>query len=128
MYNDDSMESRSPDVTHELQQIKERVTTVESILAHVHADKILDLVRNAIKGNVVKKAILRYCTEPRSKEELRSHLNLKSSQAVDHHLAPLRFDGLIEETAPSPGRVAFLRARIIEKLPKRDLRDLLEGD
>ena len=126
MDNDDSLESRDPDVRHELQQIKERVTTIESILAHVHSDKLLEIVATAVKDSPIKKGILRYCDEPRTKEQIRSHLDLASMPALDYHLAPLRFDGLIEETKVSARKMGLIRARIIEKLRKSDLSKLLE--
>ena len=127
MDNDDSMESRDPYVRHELQQIKERVTTMESILAYVHSDELLEIVRIAVQGSPTKKGILRFCHEPRTKEQICAHLNLGSKQALDYHLGPLRVDGLMEEIEISVKEMGFIRARIIEKLPKGELRKLLEG-
>lgn len=124
MRNDNIIEIGSEQLRKELQEIKERLTTLESIDAYLHRDKLVQIVKEALANIDQRRQIVRACEVPLTKEELVSALNFNSSQALDHHLTPLRDHGVLELTEKD-GRKAFVRSRIISKLPKAELRKLL---
>jgi DNA-binding transcriptional ArsR family regulator len=119
------VEISSEQLRNELQEIKERLTSLESIDAYLNRDKLVVLVSDAVAGIPQRKAILRLCEEPRTKEELMAELDFKSPQALDHHLNPLRDHGIIE-TTEKERKLAFVRSRIVSKLQKSALKKLID--
>jgi len=121
----ESAEFSSRELRHELQEIKERLTTIEGLDAFIHRDKIVDMIRSALKDNANRKAIVKNCDQPRTKEELASICGHNSVPALDHHLTPLREHSILIEQTVKNGCIAFVQSRIIRMLPKSELAKLL---
>lgn len=123
---DDSMEITSKQLRHELQEIKERLTTLESIEVHLRREQIVKLVERVIDGKEDRKKILHFCDEPRTREEIQGHLGKNSKQALTNHINPLKDEGLLETTENGDGKHAYIRSRILSRLRPSDRKRILE--
>ena len=117
-------QSYDPQVHIELEEIKERLTTIETLQARVHRDEIARVITEAIGGSEIKKKILAACVQPQTYEELMQKTGVPSKPALSNHLKELHEHGVVEKSATG-GRVAYKQARIISKLSRRDLQRLL---
>lgn len=110
----------------ELQEIKERLSTIESIMVFSSGTKIEEMVKAGIKSTKYSREILKACIEPRDREYLQKILGLNNNQALDPHLRKLRDEhGLLEQLSIE-GKMHYILSRIIRKLPPRSLVRLLE--
>lgn len=123
---DESLEITSKQLRLELQQIKERLTTLESIDVHLRRDQIVALVEKVVGGKEERKKILHLCESPRTLEEIQSHLGKNSKQALTNHINPLKDEGLLEPTVNDAGKYAYVRSRIISRLRPSDRKRILE--
>src|SRR5216684_2903995 len=91
----DRVEVSSDPLEGQLIEIKDRLDGIEALQAHVHRDEIEALIRKAFGGSFQKKELLRLCESPQTISDLQGALDLKSPQAVNNHLAPLKDNGLL---------------------------------
>jgi len=123
---DYSIEISSGQLWGELQEIKERLSTIESIDSYVHRDKLTEIVSAALGGKSQRKKVVSLCAEAQTRQELTAALELGSPQALDHILRPLREQHVILEETVKDGAKAFVQSRLLKKLPKTILDALLK--
>jgi DNA-binding transcriptional ArsR family regulator len=120
------MEVSSEQLFWELVEIKERVGALENVAAIVNSDAIAAHVEKHLTGKVQRKRVLQACEKPQSAEQLVSELGFKSRQALDHHLDPLRDEGLVHVRKTASGLV-FEYSALVKKLSKSRLARILAG-
>lgn len=120
----DAIEISSDQIHSRLVHIEDRLAGMESILAHVNRAELAGLVREAIGDSPQRKAILRACESPQTLKDLQTLLDLNSTQAVNHHLLPLKRHGLLQHAnAVSP--VSYEWNPMVSKLSKAAREKLL---
>src|SRR5579862_6085098 len=90
----DGLEVSSDQLKAELIEIKERVGALETIATISNRDVVEKYVRAHLTTDKGKQ-IMKECEEPRTREYLKSKFNFASTQALDHHLRPLRENDLL---------------------------------
>lgn len=113
------LEVSSDQIAGELIQIKDRIDSVEAILAHANRKTILDLVSAAIGKYPQSKQLLEFCEEPRTLDEMQAKLELKSHPAVHKHLVRLKDNGLLQHESTTPP-VSYKWSAILRRLNKQD--------
>lgn len=114
-----NLEINSDQIAGELIQIKDRIDSVEAILAHANRKTIIELVNSAIDKYPQSKQLLEFCEEPRTLDEMQAELELKSHPAVHKHLGRLKDNGLLQhESTTSP--VSYKWSAILRRLNKQD--------
>jgi len=121
-------EVASQSIENELVQIKERLSAIESLEGLTNQDVIAAHVDKAIKGSKKRAEILRNCHDGPTKTELTERCELKSTQALDHHLNPLRDDGLLLHTwEDDDGVLHFGWSFMMKHLPADTRKKILGG-
>ena len=81
-------------------------------------------VRESIPGEKARQ-ILKECEEPRTREYLVAKFGFANSQALDHHLNPLREADLIRHHFDDDGKQMFEWSNLFRRLPKTTLSKIL---
>lgn len=121
-----TMEVSSDQLMAQLIEIKERVGALENMEALVNQATIEKHVRATVKSSQ-RKAIMRECREPKSKQDLTAQLGYKTTQALDHHLNPLREASLLH-TDQSGEVSTFGWSPLVKRLPKSHMEEILNDD
>jgi DNA-binding HxlR family transcriptional regulator len=119
-----SLEVSSDQLQGELVEIKERIAALETIASLANRPVVEAWVKEVLKSTQGKK-IMRHCEQPRTKDELRAHLNLASTQALDHHLRPLREDDLLQQRHNEEGKQTYEWSNLFKRLPAKAIEKLL---
>ena len=119
------VEVSSDPLEGQLIEIKDRLDGIEALQAHVHRDEIEALIRKAVGGSVQKKELLRLCESPQTISDLQGALDLKSPQAVNNHLAPLKDNGLLHHYS-TVMPVSYVWSPLIRRLNKAVRDELLK--
>ena len=108
-----------------LARIEDEVTATQSLLSHVHKDKVLDLIVEAIGGSEHRKQILRNTKEPVSVPDLQERVGATTTQNVHKHLRPLKEAGLVVHAQTSPV-VLYEWGRYMRNLTKKEVEAVLK--
>jgi DNA-binding transcriptional ArsR family regulator len=122
----DGLEITSDQLTAELIEIKERIGSLETITSLANSKYVEEQARKYIT-TPQRKAIMKLCEEPHTREQLRKELGHESVQALDHHLRPLREADLIHQRTYADGKPTFEWSKLFRSLPKTTKRTILEG-
>lgn len=120
----DSLEVSSGELRAELIEIKDRVGALETIASISNKEVVEKFVRESIPGEKARQ-ILKECEEPRTREHLVAKFKFASSQALDHHLNPLRQADLIRHHFGDDGKQMFEWSNLFRRLPKATLNKIL---
>ena len=121
------MEVSSQSLQDELVAIKDRLNAIETIQSISNASVVKAYVEEHLTTNKAKD-IMRECAEPRTRSHLVSQLKLNSSQALDHHLKPLRDADLLRQKVEEDGSIVFEWSNLFRRLPKSTIRSILSVD
>jgi len=122
----DSQEFTSDQLRAELIDIKERVGSLETISSLAHREIIEAYVISILKNDPTKKNIMKACEQPMTRAAIREKFSsLKSDQAVDYHLNPLRHSALIHEGRNEAYAQVFQWSKMFRNLPKATRNHLL---
>lgn len=122
----DSIEVASDQLKSELIEIKERVGALETIASISNKGVVETYVRDELKS-AKGREIMRECGEPKTRDELMHKLGYASAQALDYHLTPLREADLIRQHFDDDGTQTFEWSNLFKRLPKKVLKDVLNG-
>ena len=118
------IEVSSQQLKDELIEIKERVGALETIASISNAAVVEEYVKGQVKTEKAKE-ILVLCAEPQTREELKRRLGLASTQALDHHLKPLRDGDLIRQNFDDDGNLTLEWSNLFRRLPVATLKRIL---
>jgi DNA-binding transcriptional ArsR family regulator len=119
----DSIEVSSQSLQDELVAIKERLNAIETIQSIANVSVVKKYVEEHLITNRAKD-IMKECEEPRTRSHLTSQLKLNSSQALDHHLKPLREADLLRQKTEEDGTIVFEWSNLFRRLPKSTIKSL----
>lgn len=111
------VEVSSEQLHNELEEIKERVGALETVAGIVHRSEIASFVESMLHKKPIRKQIMALCSSAKTREELMASLDLKSRQAIDFHLNPLRENGLLH-IQNSSGKQQFVHSPLVRRLTK----------
>lgn len=120
-----SVQVSSDQMDGRLARIEDRLTGVEAILAHANRKDVEDLVSDGIGGSALRKRLLKLCETPQTIPTLVAALELKSSQALNYHLRPLRDNSLLQHASTQP-EVTYEWSSLLRRLPKAVREKLLK--
>lgn len=118
-----SIEVTSEQLLNELSEIKDRVGALETVAGIANQEHLVKFFAEVLT-TPQRKQIMAACKEPKTIAELVALLSLKSSQALNHHLKPLR-EGLLHEVH-TDGNLRFEWSLLFKRMPTRK-RDVLLG-
>jgi hypothetical protein len=122
----DGLEVNSDQLTAELIEIKERIGSLETITSLANRG----VVEAQARGHLTtpqRKAIMKMCEEPHTREQLRAELNFKDIQLLDYHFRPLREADLIHQRNNDKGKPTFEWSKLFKSLPKATQKAILDG-
>lgn len=122
----DSVEVSSQALQDELVAIKDRLNAIETIQSISNASVVKNYVEEHLTTKRAKD-LMKECEQPRTRSYLRTKMGFKSSQALDHHLKPLRDADLIRQTIESDGAIVFGWSNLFSRLPKTTIKAILGG-
>lgn len=120
----DSIEVSSQSLQDELVAIKDRLNAIETIQSISNAS----VVRKYVEEHLTTKHardIMRECEQPCTRSHLTSKFGLKSVQALDHHLRPLREADLVRQRIQDDGTIVFEWSNLFRRLPKSAIKAIL---
>lgn len=120
----DSVEVSSQSLQDELVAIKDRLSALETIETISNASVVKKYVEEHLK-TMKAKDVMRECEEPRTRSYLTSKLGFKSSQALDHHLRPLREADLLRQKVEPDGQVVIEWSNLFRRLRKSVIKEIL---
>lgn len=123
----DSIEVSSQSLQDQLVAIKDRLSAIETIQSISNATVVRKYAEEHLKTSRARE-IMKECEVARSRSHLRSHFNLNSTQALDHHLKPLRETDLLREKVEEDGTVLFEWSNLFRRLPKTTIKSILSSD
>jgi DNA-binding HxlR family transcriptional regulator len=123
----DGLEITSDQLTAELIEIKERIGSLETITSLANSKYVEEQARKYIT-TPQRKAIMRLCEEPQTREQLRKDLGHESVQALDHHLRPLREADLIHQRTYAAGKPTFEWSKLFKSLSKATKKSIVESE
>lgn len=124
----DSIEVSSQTLQDELAAIKDRLSAIETIESISNAAVVKKYVESHLKTTYARK-IMRECEEPRTRSHLRSQFAFKTTQALDHHLRPLREADLLRQAVRDNGTIVLEWSNLFRRLPRSTIRAILkDGD
>ena len=121
-----ALEVSSQPLQDELVAIKDRLNAIETIQSISNAAAVRKYVEENLTGKLAK-AIMRECEEPRTRTYLKEKLDLNSTQALDHHLKPLKEADLLRQKVED-GTVLLEWSNIFRRLPNPSRKAILGGD
>lgn len=124
--NKDALEVSSQPIQDELVAIKDRLSAIETIQAISNAAVVKKYVEEHLKTDKAK-AIMRECSEPRTKAYLIEHFRFNSPQALNNHLRPLMRDDLLREQTEEDGTRAYVWSNLFRRLPHSSITAILKA-
>jgi DNA-binding transcriptional ArsR family regulator len=118
------IEVSSQGLQDELVAIKDRLNAIETIQSIANAI----VVKKYVEEHLVTKHardLMKECEVPRTRSHLRERLEFNSSQALDHHLKPLRDADLLRQVVESDGAIVFEWSNLFRRLPKTTIKAIL---
>ncbi len=122
----DHLEVSSDQLTAELIEIKERIGSLETITSLANRKVVEDQARSHLT-TPQRRAIMKKCEEPHTREELRTALKFENVQALDFHLRPLREADLIHQRTNSAGKPTFEWSKLFKSLSKATKKAIVDG-
>ena len=122
----DSVEVSSQPLQDELVAIKDRLNAIETIQSISNASVVRKYVEEHLTTARAKE-IMKEGEVPRTRSHLKTKFGFNSSQALDHHLKPLREDDLLRQKIEEDGTVVFEWSNLFRRLPKSTIRAILPG-
>ncbi len=122
----DSVEVSSQPLQDELVAIKDRLSAIETIESISNAPVVKKYVEDHLKTDKAK-PIMKECEVPRTRSHLIARFEFKTSQALDHHLKPLREADLVRQKVEEDGTIVFEWSNLFRRLPKSKIKAIL-GD
>src|SRR6266853_6031037 len=120
----DSVEVSSQPLQDELVAIKDRLNAIETIESISNAAVVKKYVEEHLTTKRARD-IMRECEEPCTRTHLTSQLNFNSSQALDHHLRPLREADLLRQKIEEDGIIVIEWSNLFRRLPKSTIKAIL---
>ncbi len=120
----DGIDVRSQPIEDELVAIKERLNAIETIQSISNASIVKKYVEEHLT-TARSREIMRACESPRTKADLATSFQLNSTQALDHHLKPLREADLLHQLVLEDGTIAFEWSNLFRRLPKTTISSIL---
>lgn len=121
----DGIEVSSQSLQEELIAIKDRLSAIETIASISNATAVRKYVEDHLKTNK-QRAIMKECTEPRTKSHLISKFEFNSPQALDHHMKPLLKDNLLRLRIDEDRTVVFEWSELFRSLPNSAITAVLK--
>lgn len=121
----DGIEVSSQSIEEELAAIKDRLNAIETIESISNAATVRKYVEEHLKTDAAK-TIMAECAEPKTKSYLQEKLGFKTSQALDHHLRPLREADLLYVHVRPDRTVVLEWSRLFRGLSKPIIRSILK--
>ena len=118
------LEVSSDQITSELVAIRERIAALETIASLSNRAVVEKYVTDAITSSQAK-TIMIACEVAKTREELTKPLGYATSQALDHHLKPLRENDLLQQSSNSSGKMTFEWSNLFRRLPKTTIKRIL---
>lgn len=118
-----SLEVSSQSLQDELAAIKDRLSAIETIASISNADVVYKYVNEHIRSEKAR-AIVRECSEARTRSHLVSFFGFKSAQALDHHLRPLLRDDILRQKVEADTLVIEW-SNLFRRLPRSKLEKIL---
>ncbi len=122
----DQLEISSDQLRAELIEIKERVGALETI-ASISNIAVLEKYVTTYLTTDKGRQIMKQCEQPRTRDYLKSTFGFASTQALDHHLNPLREADLLHQRFDDNGLQTFEWSKLFKGLPKKIMSRLLDG-
>jgi hypothetical protein len=122
----DSVEVSSQSLQDELVAIKDRLNAIETIQSISNAAVVRKYVEEHLTTGRARD-IMKECEEPRTRSYLTTTLSLKSGQALDHHLRPLREADLLRQRVEEDGTILFEWSNLFRRLPRTTIKTILAG-
>jgi hypothetical protein len=119
-----SVEVSSQSLQDELVAIKDRLNAIETIQSISNASVVRKYVEEHLTTKRAKD-IMKECEEPRTRSHLKTTFGFNSSQALDHHLKPLREADLLRQKVEDDGTVALEWSNLFRRLPKSSINAIL---
>jgi hypothetical protein len=123
--NPNGLEVNSDQLTAELIEIKERIGSLETITSLANRSHVEQQARTHLT-TPQRRAIMKLCEAPLTREELKTKLKHNSLQALDVHLRPLRDADLIHQHINEKGKPIFEWSKLFKSLPKATKNLILE--
>jgi DNA-binding transcriptional ArsR family regulator len=123
----DSIEVSSQSLRDELVAIKDRLSAIETIESISNASVVKKYVEEHLTTTRAKE-IMKACEGPQTRSQLRSLFGFSSTQALDHHLKPLREADLLREKIEEDGTIVFEWSNLFRRLPKTTIKAIFVGD
>lgn len=121
------LEVSAEELRQELEEIRQRLGIMESLLAFSGRKELTELLRSGANSSKHAKRVLYECLTPKTRAELVAILEMGSPQNLDHSLRPLKQEyGLLEETRKD-GSLAYEVSHLVKKLPKKTVQDILKA-
>ena len=120
------LEVSSDQLKAEVIEIKERVGALETIASISNRAVVETFVRSQLLTTKARQ-IMALCEEPQTREQLKSKLGFASTQALDHHLRPLREGDLIQQHIDDEGNLTLAWSNLFRRLPTTTLKKILNG-
>lgn len=118
----DGLEVSSQSLEAELVAIKDRLSAIETIQSISNAAVVRAYVEEHLKTKDARK-LMKECESPKTKSHLKSKFSYKSTQALDHHLKPLRDADLLREKVEK-GTIYFEWSNLFGRLPKSAIKSI----
>jgi hypothetical protein len=120
----DSVEVSSQGLQDELVAIKDRLNAIETIQSISNAAVVKKYVEEHLTTKKAKD-IMKECEEPRTRSYLKTHFGFNSTQALDHHLKPLREADLLRQNIQEDRTIVFEWSNLFRRLPKSTIKAIL---
>lgn len=122
----DSLEVSSQTLRDELVAIKDRLGAIETIQSISNVAVVKKFVEDHLT-TAKAKAVMKACETKRKRSDLMKELNCNSTQALDHHVKPLRDAGLLNQVVEEDNTVVLTWSNLFRGLPKSTIRSILGG-
>jgi len=114
-----SLEISSDQLGDKLTEINDRLSALETIASLSNRAVVEAYVKETLRTPQGRK-LMKLCDLPRTKEELKSEMELASIPSLDFHLKPLIEDDLLKKTHNEKGLLVFEWSNLFKRLPKKD--------
>ncbi|HEX2839556.1 MAG TPA: hypothetical protein VHN77_15670 [Phycisphaerales bacterium] len=123
------IEVASEQLKSELEEIKQRISVIETITAAAHRPQVEALVRKEIDALGSKTIeVLAACKVPRTRQELMTQFSFNSAPALDYHLGALRAADLLLGISEDGQPQRFVWSNLFKRLPPKVIKELLNND
>ena len=119
-----SVEVSSQGLQDELVAIKDRLNAIETIQSISNATVVKRYVEEHLTTKRAKE-IMKECEEPRTRSHLKTKFSFNSTQALDHHLKPLREADLLRQSIQNDGTIVLEWSNLFRRLPKTTIKAIL---